>query len=69
MHPNIFNAWYHTLLQNISDLVCYVHIWALIGLQTFILKINFKINLIKFVFSKKATKIEKIFTVDLTLTT
>ena len=31
--------------------------------------IYFKSVLIKFVFSKKATKIEKIFTVDLTLTT
>ena len=30
---------------------------------------NFKIDVLKFVFSKKATKIDKAFTVDLTFTT
>ena len=33
------------------------------------LQMVYYLNLVKFVFSKKATKIDKIFTVDLTLTT
>ena len=31
--------------------------------------LSFKVSFLKFMFSKKATKIDKIFTVDLTLTT
>ena len=42
---------------------------ANLGLTIFAYLVNMHLQLLKFMFSKKATKIDEIFTVDLTLTT